>query len=78
MNVFNWKNKLDCHATMLANYICCIILVSVEVGLIKGITVKVEFGIDENNDLPKQKLDVCNCPVRWYTVVHEMSVDEVS
>ena len=33
-------------------------------------------GIDENNDLLKQKLDFC--PTRWYTVVDEMSVDEVS
>ena len=32
-----------------------------------------EVGIDENNDLLKQKLDV-----RWYTVVDEMSVDEMS
>ena len=58
ISVFNLKNKLDCHATMLANYICCIIVVSVKVGLIKGIIVGVEVGIDENNDLLKQKLDV--------------------
>ena len=43
---------------MLANYKCCIIIVSVKVGLIKGIIVEVEVGIDENNDLLKQKLDV--------------------
>ena len=47
---------LDCHATILASYICCIITVSVEVGLIKSVIV--EVGIDENNDLLKQKLDV--------------------
>jgi len=45
---------------MLANYmyICCIIIVSLEMGLIKGIIVSVEVGIDENYDLWKQKLDV--------------------
>src|SRR6218665_1008763 len=35
ISVFNWKNKLDCHDAMLANCICCIIIVSVEAGLIK-------------------------------------------
>ena len=43
---------------MLANYVRCIIIVSVEVGLVKGIKVQVKVGIDENNDLLKQKLDV--------------------
>ena len=36
----------------------CIVIVSVEVGLIKGIIVKVEVGIDENNNLLKHKFDL--------------------
>jgi len=43
---------------MLANYTCCIIIVSVEVGFINGITMSVQVGIDEHNYLLKQKLDV--------------------
>ena len=58
ISVFKWKNKLDCHATMLTNYICCIIIVSMEVGLIKRNHGVSKVGIDENNDLLKQKLDV--------------------
>ena len=39
---------------MLAKYLCCISIVSVETGLIKGIIVEVEVGIDKDNDLLKQ------------------------
>ena len=40
---------------------------------------QVEVGIDENNDLLKQKLDVyLSCTLVGYTVVNEMSVDEMS
>ena len=38
--------------------ICCIIIVSVEAGLITWNHSEVEVGIDENNDLLKHKLDV--------------------
>ena len=43
---------------MLANYLCCVIIMSMVVGLIKTNHSVREVGIDETNDLLKQKLDV--------------------
>jgi len=58
ISVCNWQNKLDCHATMLANYMCCIIMMSVEAGLIIWNNIVSIIWNWWRNDLLKQKLDV--------------------